>query len=903
MSIACKALCLLSILVLAVFPAGAPGAAALAPLPAANVLDSTFAPFFASRAAVRGILPLAGGKVLIYGDITTANGQARSRVAILNADGSLDPGFQYSSDLTDDYIYTMIAVSGGKFLVGGNMLWFSDTKVQRYLFRLNSDGSLDPTFDASHVQSGQPNFGLEGPVTDLALDKNGKILAGGDFVSPYNHIARLTEDGAIDPAFNPGSGANGRVSQIAVQPVSGKIILAGAFSQFNGTPTGGIARLDASGAFDSAFFGAGVSGESFCGSVASGVSALAVQANDDVLVGGGFSTIKGVSAPQLARVKANGTVDTAFAPFIRYHLEEVTSLLSAGSQIVVGGWNPVLCLNNYPTDHEAQVYVLGSTDGSFVSYMPFKGKNTDVYALAQRTDNKIVAGGSFTQTDDPVNPQYFAGLFQFTLKPFSVDFSYAPIVGGQAEVTGLAVQDDGRILASGSFYRTGSSVNNGLARLTTSGALDTGFVPVGSGFTAVAVRSDQKIVAAGAGFTNDVYPPNLALLNANGSVFASHTFGWTPNSVVPQPDNRVVATTTGQPGLFQLNADLTEDATFSAKRGSGISNFQQPDLEFDRANVAALQGDAIIVGGSFSTFSGLAHQNLVRLGADGKIDAGFVSPAFTVMNFRSEVFALAVQPDGKILVGGRFSIVGGAANPSLARLKPDGSLDTSFHSPILDSGANVYALAVQPDGKILAGGDFQVMDGSIFYTGLVRLNPDGSRDPTFTASVNIHGVVKSLAFVLPNQVLIGGSFSAIDGQPRQGLARYLVDMATAALGANFAAGAPGSFFTFTGQHFFPNTVLQIVVNGHSLGSVQTAADGSAVFILQAPAGNAGLYCVRLLQSEYGASASAAGVSTSASFWINVNPAAPQRAKAGSGTALSIPSGIAYRQFFIPIIRR
>ena len=294
----------------------------------------------------------------------------------------------------------------------------------------------------------------------------------------------------------------------------------------------------------------------------------------------------------------------------------------------------------------------------------------------------------------------------------------------------------------------------------------------------------------------------------------------------------------------------------------------------------------------------------MRLDANGAPDAGFVSPAFAVFNFRSEVFALAVQPDGRILVGGRFSTVGGVANPSLARLNPDGSLDTTFHSPIMDSGANVYALALQPDGKILAGGDFQVMNGSTFYNGLVRLNPDGSRDPSFTASINLNGsAVRALAFVSPNQVLLGGSFSQVDGQPRQALARYLLNVDAAALAGNYAGGAPGSFFTITGLHFFPNTPLQVTVNGHNLGSVQTGADGSAVFIVQAPLGSTGAYCIRLLQSEFSQSAALSQVSTSASFWIQITPNAPLREKVGALAALPIPSGSAYQQFFLPYLRR
>ena len=93
------------------------------------------------------------------------------------------------------------------------------------------------------------------------------------------------------------------------------------------------------------------------------------------------------------------------------------------------------------------------------------------------------------------------------------------------------------------------------------------------------------------------------------------------------------------------------------------------------------------------------------------------------------VDVLAVQPDGKILVGGEFGLLGGSARIFLGRLNADGSLDTSFN-PGADGG--VYALAVQPDGKILVAGAFTMLGGGGTGTtprsSLGRLNADGSLD-------------------------------------------------------------------------------------------------------------------------------------------------------------------------------
>src|SRR5262249_40113691 len=88
----------------------------------------------------------------------------------------------------------------------------------------------------------------------------------------------------------------------------------------------------------------------------------------------------------------------------------------------------------------------------------------------------------------------------------------------------------------------------------------------------------------------------------------------------------------------------------------------------------------------------------------------------------STVYALAVQPDGKLLLGGFFTQVNGTPRARIARLNADGSLDTSFDP---GSGANnfVQALAVQPDGKVLLGGGFSQVNGTPRNT-IARLNGD-----------------------------------------------------------------------------------------------------------------------------------------------------------------------------------
>jgi uncharacterized delta-60 repeat protein len=759
-----KFLSLASLLVLVAFPAAARGNAPIGihaqySTATSSHLDTTFAPVLASAANVRGIVPLSGGKMLIYGDLNSINGTLRNQVAILNSDGSLDTSFTLDPRLLANggTVSAVSAVAGGKFLIGGSMTIFGATKSQSYLFRVDASGAIDPTFDAGGwIYEPNGPYGLDGQVTALYVDGSGRILVGGDFTSPESHITRLLADGAADTTFDPGTGTDGLVSHIAMQN-NGGIIIAGAFTQVNGSSSQGVARLGTNGAFDGTLFGTGISGSDSCGKT-SAVHALAVESDNSVLLGGGFSYINGQVAPVLSRVRTNGSLDTSLGSYINAYMSEVTSLVALGSQVAVGGWRSD-CYGDWDYNHRGVIYLLNSTTGNQVGYSSFDrlpdGGETDVWAMAKRSDGKVLAGGSFIK--DYFDAENYAGLFLFATSPYyTPDLTFLPIMGNQATVRSLAIQSDKQILAAGDFYYTNGTLHGGLVRLSNAGTVDSTLSPELREWTSVGVRPDGKFVAG----QTDAGP--LALFEANGSPGATASPGWIYHLLV-QPDNKTVTATNHAPGVTRINADMSLDSTFSTNMGSGISNGFNPDGQFDRVDAVALQGTSIIAGGSFSTFSEAAHQNLVRLNANGSLDATFTPPAFTEANsfYRSEVFALAAQPGGKILVGGRFSTLGGVAKPTLARLNANGTLDTTFQSPLAD-GQVVYALALQPDGKILAGGSF----------GLVRLNANGSSDASFTSSVN--SAVRTLAFVYPDQLLLGGSFTQVDGQPRFGLARYTV---------------------------------------------------------------------------------------------------------------------------------
>ncbi|MBI5674697.1 MAG: DUF4214 domain-containing protein, partial [Nitrospirae bacterium] len=174
----------------------------------------------------------------------------------------------------------------------------------------------------------------------------------------------------------------------------------------------------------------------------------------------------------------------------------------------------------------------------------------------------------------------------------------------------------------------------------------------------------------------------------------------------------------------------------------------------------AVQGDGkILIGGGFTTIGGTTRNRIARLNTDGSLDTSF-NP-----NANSGIWSIAVQGDGKILIGGGFTTIGGTTRNRIARLNANGSLDTSFNP---NANSNVNAIAVQTDGKILIGGDFTNVGGTA-RNYIARLNATGGLDTSFNP--NADSWVYSIALQADGMILIGGQFTTIGGTARNYIAR------------------------------------------------------------------------------------------------------------------------------------
>ena len=395
------------------------------------------------------------------------------------------------------------------------------------------------------------------------------------------------------------------------------------------------------------------------------------------------------------------------------------------------------------------------------------GANFTVSAVALQPDGKIVVGGIFTTLGGGGTGTTSRAFLGRLHADGALDLTFNP--GASGPIWALAVQPDGRILVGGGFTRLGGGATTPrsfIARLHADGSLDTTFDPGANGqVSALALQPDGKILVGG-GFT---------MLGGGGTG------------------------TTARNGIARLHPDGSLDANFNPGAVGGV-------------NALVLQPDAkILVGGTFELLGGAPRSNIGRLLPGGALDATFDPGA------NGTVLTMALEPDGQILLGGRFSALGGGGTGStprrgIGRVHAAGALDTTF-----DPGANdvVTAIEVQPDGKTLVGGYFTTLggggNGTTARSHIGRLHPDGSIDVAFDPGINnpsalgvpgtFAGTVYDWAVQPDGKILLVGTFSTLGGggtgtSPRSFIGRLYPD---GRVDADFNPGTNGGAYALAVQ--------------------------------------------------------------------------------------------------------
>jgi len=326
------------------------------------------------------------GKIIFGGGFTSVGGQARGRVARVSATGTLDPSF--SNPNANDDVYALALQPDGKLLVGGEFTSLGG-QTRYALGRLNTNGTLDTTFNPTVFNPAPFPPTSSYRAQAILLQPDGKIVVGGRATTtlPNNAVVtggfllRLNTNGVSDNTFVTTGGANGPVATLAFQP-DGKILIGGLFTTLRGMARNRIGRLNGEGTLDAGFNP----------DTSAGVFTCAVQADGKILIGGDFTTVGGQPRTKLARLKLDGGLDDTFTCAASGIGSPVvySIVLQADGKILVGG-----TFNSLGGENRLRVGRLhpgGSVDAAFNP-----GANLDVYGLALSPDGKTLVTGFFSQ--------------------------------------------------------------------------------------------------------------------------------------------------------------------------------------------------------------------------------------------------------------------------------------------------------------------------------------------------------------------------------------------------------------------------------------------------------------------------------------------------------------------------
>ncbi len=351
--------------------------------------------------------------------------------------------------------------------------------------------------------------------------------------------------------------------------------------------------------------------------------------------------------------------------------------------------------------------------------------------------------------------------------PGSVDTSFNAGEGAAGEVRALVIQPDGKIIAAGKFDTFNGAAHKNIVRLNPNGSVDDSFNHQGWGTVrALALATDNKVIIVGDAMMKGRPRNHILCLNDNGSV--DKTFSLAPkisggmDAVVVQPDNQVIVggsftalNNKSQPHLIRFRVDGQPDDDFDA------------NVSVDAAvGTLALQPDGkILAGGAFTHFNDMEAGHIVRLNANGTLDASFNAGK----GADGAIMSMALEKDGALVIGGAFNNVNGQPCPHLARLNADGTVDATFAT---GTGAdkNVRGLTVQPDGKIIVAGEFMNFENVPCHH-IARLNADGSLDKTFDTGSGASNIADCAVVQPDGKILIGGSLTGFNGSASGGIAR------------------------------------------------------------------------------------------------------------------------------------
>ncbi|HEY0976661.1 MAG TPA: hypothetical protein VGE21_04255 [Flavobacteriales bacterium] len=216
-------------------------------------------------------------------------------------------------------------------------------------------------------------------------------------------------------------------------------------------------------------------------------------------------------------------------------------------------------------------------------------------------------------------------------------------------------------------------------------------------------------------------------------------------------------------GLGLIAQDAAFDPTFNpGALGSGIGDGVKGRIECS----LVLPSGKVLIGGDLDYVDGSSVTNIACLDPDGTLN----DVLFYCHAQDGPVNAMVLQPDGNIIIAGGFASVNGTPAKRIARILSDGSVDPTFDAGPGFTGGTVSTLALQPDGRVIVGGSFTAYQGATVGR-IVRLNSNGSRDFSFNTGFGFNDQVRCVQPVPDGKVLVGGKFTSFNSVQRTWIAR------------------------------------------------------------------------------------------------------------------------------------
>jgi uncharacterized delta-60 repeat protein len=756
--------------------------------------------------------------LLIAGTVVSGPGDLDTTFA---GTGKLRFGFNKGDDTAKG---TAIQADGKIVVVGSTTNGFdTDYLVIRY----NVDGTLDGSFGAGGRVLTSISAGNDA-ATSVAIQPDGKIVVAGSSQGNGTgedfSVVRYLPDGSLDPTFGLGGKQITQISNwsdvanaLAIQP-DGKIVLAGVSGtqQFHGNTT--LVRYTASGSIDFGFGGLGTGKkitDASMGNWDDYATGIAVLPDGKLFVVG-----QGVGINYFLRYLSDGSSDSTWG------------LL--GNGILNQQYGNVDGLNAVTVQPDGKILIAGVSDGKFMvirfnntqnaSYDTTFNSNGRLFftmGTGQAEAKAIMVTGTFIQKIVVAGHAANGSHKDFAIARLDLTGAFdsafngngrlmLPIGQGDDEINAIAAQG-GSVVAAG-VASNGSNHDFALARVTTAGAPDTSFdldgkrtddVGYREAFAAsVAARPDGKVVVGGYTQTDhDLRDFAVARYNADGSpdTFfdgdgkATIDFGGSDDngtSVAVQADGKVVvagsrydpSALTWDFAVARFNVDGSPDLSFNGS-GRVISPIGPSD---DEASAVAVQPDGkILLAGTVKVSDTNTDFAVARFNTNGSPDNSFGTGGRFVfpMGIGNDVaVAMRLQADGKIVVGGNASN-GTNMDFAVARITTGGALDNTFGSfgrqvtPIGTGEDQAFSVAIQPDGKILVGG-YKLNGTTSGDQVVVRYTSAGQPDPSFDndgiamTRIGLLVSVSSGMEVQPDGKIVAGGVAAIGQQLDFSAARF-----------------------------------------------------------------------------------------------------------------------------------